>query len=213
MPGSRSWACPPSRSSVRGRPLRPSSTLQRRSYSSYLPSVASSVLIWVGGWRLSGQKRTGSGMGAGLWAGVGEDDRKCDAGLQNEIWGLLAQGQLLPSQSRGIFGALSARSSLLPKALPISCRCIADILPINYRLRRGGTDSLSPAIRLPPKSYHPCYLIPTAQGFGHLLPSILSALLGPKPDGLKDRNFGEVKKTDRESRPQSSMWIGLATSS
>jgi hypothetical protein len=42
-----------------------------------------------------------------------------------------------------------ARSSLTG-ALPMSCRCIADILPINYRLWRGGTDSLPPAIHLPP---------------------------------------------------------------
>ena len=47
--------------------------------------------------------------------------------------------------------SISARSSLLPKALPISCRCIADILPINYSFWRGVTDLPSPAIRLPPK--------------------------------------------------------------
>ncbi|MEI8004284.1 MAG: hypothetical protein WCG94_08090 [Methanothrix sp.] len=39
---------------------------------------------------MSRQKRTGSGMGAGLLAGKG--DWKSEAGLQNEILGLAAQG-------------------------------------------------------------------------------------------------------------------------
>ncbi|MEI6103010.1 MAG: hypothetical protein WCP70_03600 [Methanothrix sp.] len=51
----------------------------RRPYSSFLPSQTSSVLIWKIGWGLSGQKRTGPGMGTGLRADEG--DRNGNAGL------------------------------------------------------------------------------------------------------------------------------------
>jgi len=53
------------------------------------------VLIWERGWGLSGKKRTGSGMKTGLLADGG--DRNGNAGLQNEILELEAQGQLLLS--------------------------------------------------------------------------------------------------------------------
>ena len=34
--------------------------------------------------------------------------------------------------------------------------------------------------------FHPCSVIQAAQGFRHLLPPILRALLGPETDGRKD---------------------------
>ena len=42
-----------------------------------------------------------------------------------------------------------------------------------------------------------CSVIQTAQGFRILLPSILSALLSPDPDGLKDLR----KSTDKVFKP------------
>jgi hypothetical protein len=57
-------------------------------------------------------------------------------------------GGLLDYADFGIIDVLTVRCSLLPELLPTSCRCIADILPINYRIEHGGRDRLLPASHL-----------------------------------------------------------------
>jgi len=68
-------------------------------------------------------------------------------------------GGLLDYAVFRVIGVITARCSLISELLPISCRCIADTLPINGRIEHAGRDRLPLANHLSPnplEGFWPC---------------------------------------------------------